>query len=184
MNQAFQPMLATLVAAPFNRAGWVNEEKYDGIRALAYRRGDKVQLFSRNQKQLTGEFPEIVRSLTGISGGDFVLDGEIVAFDSKNISRFQLLQRRAIGKKVEPVFVVFDCLELNGKCQSSILLCANAARCSKGLLGTKEEVCDSADGFHSTAVKPSGWRKKMVGKVSLPRMIHPVTSQGNGPEAG
>lgn len=115
MNQAFQPMLATLVAAPFNRAGWVNEEKYDGIRALAYRRGDKVQLFSRNQKQLTGEFPEIVRSLTGISGGDFVLDGEIVAFDSKNVSRFQLLQRRAIGKKVEPVFVVFDCLALNGK---------------------------------------------------------------------
>lgn len=31
-----QPMLATLVAEPFHRNGWVYEEKYDGFRILAY----------------------------------------------------------------------------------------------------------------------------------------------------
>lgn len=40
MNHLVRPMLATLVAAPFTRPGWVNEEKYDGIRALAYRKGE------------------------------------------------------------------------------------------------------------------------------------------------
>jgi bifunctional non-homologous end joining protein LigD len=115
MNHLIRPMLATLVAAPFNRLGWVNEEKYDGIRALAYRRAKRVRLFSRNLKELTADFPEIAKALGGLPGGDFVLDGEIVAFDSRNISRFQLLQRRALGETVNPVFAIFDCLELNGK---------------------------------------------------------------------
>jgi bifunctional non-homologous end joining protein LigD len=115
MNHLVRPMLATLIAQPFTRAGWVNEEKYDGIRALAYRRGKRVQLFSRNLKELTPEFPEIAKALAELPSGDFVLDGEIVAFDSKNISRFQLLQRRALGETVNPVFAIFDCLELNGK---------------------------------------------------------------------
>ena len=115
MNHLIRPMLATLVAAPFNRPGWVNEEKYDGIRALAYRRGKRVQLFSRNLKELTTGFPEIAKAMSSLPGRDFVLDGEIVAFDSKNISRFQLLQRRALGETVNPVLAIFDCLELNGK---------------------------------------------------------------------
>jgi ATP-dependent DNA ligase len=29
--------LATLVSEPFDESGWVYEEKYDGIRILAYR---------------------------------------------------------------------------------------------------------------------------------------------------
>jgi DNA ligase D-like protein (predicted ligase) len=115
MNHLIHPMLATLVAEPFDRPGWVNEEKYDGIRALAYRKGKCIKLFSRNLKESTAEFPEIADALAGLSGGDFVLDGEIVAFDSHDVSRFQLLQRRALGEGVKPVFAVFDCLELNGK---------------------------------------------------------------------
>jgi ATP-dependent DNA ligase len=54
-------------------------------------RGKRVRLVSRNLKELTPEFPEIAKALAKLPGGDFVLDGEIVAFDSKNISRFQLL---------------------------------------------------------------------------------------------
>jgi bifunctional non-homologous end joining protein LigD len=30
-------MLATLVSEPFDRPGWVYEEKYDGFRILAYK---------------------------------------------------------------------------------------------------------------------------------------------------
>ena len=108
-------MLATLVAVPFNRPGWVNEEKYDGLRALAYRKGKLIQLFSRNLKEFTGEFPGIANALANLPGGDFMLDGEIVAFDSHDVSRFQILQRRALGKGIAPVFAVFDCLELKGE---------------------------------------------------------------------
>ena len=115
MNRLIHPMLATLVAGPFDRPGWVYEEKYDGVRALAYRKGKAIKLFSRNLKESTAEFPEIAYALAALPGGTFVLDGEIVAFDSHDVSRFQLLQRRALGESVRPVFVVFDCLELNGE---------------------------------------------------------------------
>ena len=35
-------MLATLVDQPFSREGWVFEEKYDGVRMLAYKEGPRV----------------------------------------------------------------------------------------------------------------------------------------------
>ena len=37
-----KPMLATLVREPFDRRGWIYEEKYDGIRILAYKEGKDV----------------------------------------------------------------------------------------------------------------------------------------------
>jgi bifunctional non-homologous end joining protein LigD len=115
IKKPIRPMLATLVPQPFNRPGWTNEEKYDGFRALAYRRGKQVRIYSRNLKDKTADFPGIVRALAGLSGGDFILDGEIVVFDRKGISRFQLLQRRELNPRVRPVFAVFDCLESEGE---------------------------------------------------------------------
>ena len=41
-------MLATLVDAPFNKPNWIYEEKYDGVRMLAYKEGSRVSLISRN----------------------------------------------------------------------------------------------------------------------------------------
>jgi len=35
-------MLATLVPRPFHKPNWVYEEKYDGIRILAYKEGNKL----------------------------------------------------------------------------------------------------------------------------------------------
>jgi len=40
-----QPMLATLVKKPFNKPGWVYEEKYDGFRILAYSEAAPACLF-------------------------------------------------------------------------------------------------------------------------------------------
>jgi bifunctional non-homologous end joining protein LigD len=110
-----RPMLATLVARPVTGTGWVHEEKYDGYRALAFRRGREVALRSRNLKDITGEFPRIVAALRGLPDGDFILDGEIVAFDRKGVSRFQLLQRRGLGEGASPVLALFDCLEIGGE---------------------------------------------------------------------
>jgi bifunctional non-homologous end joining protein LigD len=103
-------MLATLVDEPFHRKGWVYEEKYDGYRILAYKEGREVTLFSRNAKDRTGSFSAIARAIKGLSDRTLLLDGEAVAFDSKLVSRFQLLQQ---GE--ETVFAVFDCLYRNGR---------------------------------------------------------------------
>ena len=108
-------MLATLVPEPFDRTGWVYEEKYDGIRALAYRDGKRVRLISRNLKDITARFSEVATAIAALPGGDIVLDGELVAFDAHDVSRFQLLQRRALGESVRPAYAVFDCLEREGE---------------------------------------------------------------------
>jgi ATP-dependent DNA ligase len=42
-----KPMLATLVSEPFDKPGWVYEEKYDGERILAYKEDGHVRLLSR-----------------------------------------------------------------------------------------------------------------------------------------
>jgi len=115
MNHLIRPMLASLVAEPFNRPGWIYEEKYDGFRAIAYRRGKDVRLYSRNLKDVSGDFLKIVQALTRLPGGDFALDGELVAFDGAGVSRFQLLQQHEIDSRIQPVFAVFDCLEINGE---------------------------------------------------------------------
>jgi bifunctional non-homologous end joining protein LigD len=106
-----KPMLATLVGEPFHRAGWVFEEKYDGYRILAYKEGPKVTLFSRNAKDRTATFGAVAQALSTLPDETLLLDGEVVAFDPKRVSRFQLLQRGGAPQ----VFAVFDCLYRAGR---------------------------------------------------------------------
>lgn len=106
-----QPMLATLVPKPFDRAGWVYEEKYDGDRILAYKEGSRVRLLSRNGKDRTEKLPQIAAAIRALPADTLLLDGEVVVVDRKGVSRFQLLQQ----DKGEPVYAVFDCLFHEGK---------------------------------------------------------------------
>lgn len=104
------PMLATLVKKPFNRKGWVYEEKYDGERILAYKEENRIKLLSRNGKDRTRNFPDIVEAIGKLGPSTLLLDGEMVVFESSNVSRFQLLQQ----EKGVPVYAVFDCLYRDG----------------------------------------------------------------------
>jgi len=106
-----QPMLATLVPEPFHKPGWAYEEKYDGDRLLAYKEGARVRLLSRNAKDQTSKFPEIAAAIERLQPASLLLDGEVVVFDHKEVSRFQLLQQG----KGEPIYAVFDCLYADGK---------------------------------------------------------------------
>ncbi|MGA9061149.1 MAG: non-homologous end-joining DNA ligase [Terracidiphilus sp.] len=106
-----QPMLATLVRDPFDKPGWVYEEKYDGDRLLAYKEGKRVRLLTRNNKDHTGKFPEIAAAIEKLRPVSLLLDGEVVVFDRNSVSRFQLLQQG----KGEAVYAVFDCLYSGGR---------------------------------------------------------------------
>lgn len=99
-------MLATLVSKPFDEIGWVFEEKYDGIRVLAYKEGKRVSLLSRNDVERTKDFPEIVAAIATLRPACLLLDGEVVVFDRGRVSRFQLLQQG----KGHASYAVFDCL--------------------------------------------------------------------------
>ena len=106
-----QPMLATLVPRPFNKPGWVYEEKYDGYRILAYKEGTRVSLLSRNGVDRTQTYAKIAAAVAKLADRTLLLDGEVVAFDKHQVSRFQLLQK----SKVPPLYAVFDCLYQNGR---------------------------------------------------------------------
>jgi bifunctional non-homologous end joining protein LigD len=105
------PMLATLVKEPFHRPDWVYEEKYDGDRILAYKEGAAVRLVSRNAKDHTARLPKIAAAIGGLPVRTLLVDGEVVAFDRRGISRFQLLQRG----QIEPRYAIFDCLYRDGR---------------------------------------------------------------------
>jgi bifunctional non-homologous end joining protein LigD len=105
------PMLATLVAKPFDDPGWVYEEKYDGIRILAYKEGSRVTLLTRNNIERSDSFQRIARVVRGMPSKTLLLDGEVIVLDRKNVSRFQLLQQGG----TDALYAAFDCLFLNGQ---------------------------------------------------------------------
>ena len=127
----FQPvrfMLASPVETPeqaFSRMGaetvWT-EEKYDGVRCQLHREGARVELFSRDLKETTGAFPELIEAAPAI-GHDVLFDGEVLAHRDGRVLRFFELQHRLGRKKVGDelrrevpvVLVIFDLLWLDGR---------------------------------------------------------------------
>lgn len=114
-------MLATLTDKRFSDAGWIYERKLDGIRCLAHRSGANVTLYSRKRLHLERTYPEIVDALGAQESDDFVIDGEVVAFEGRRTS-FALLQQRsgitdparARESPVHVIYYVFDLLCLDG----------------------------------------------------------------------
>src|ERR1700680_1415139 len=106
-----KPMLATLVRKPFHEPGWIYEEKYDGYRILAYKEGDRVTLLSRNGNDRTATYASVARAVQKLRARTLLLDGEVVAFGKKHISRFQLLQEGS----APTAYAVFDCLYRDGR---------------------------------------------------------------------
>ncbi|MGX1809700.1 non-homologous end-joining DNA ligase [Nocardia sp. NPDC055321] len=88
------PMLAT-AGQPPDHAGWAVEMKWDGARAIVIVRGGHPRLYSRNQRDFTGSYPELVHALAEqCRGHDMIVDGEIVAQDEAGAPSFSRLQRR------------------------------------------------------------------------------------------
>src|SRR5262245_48305141 len=116
-----EPMLATLTDRRFSDPLWIFEPKLDGERCLAFRDGGTVQLLSRNHKRLNERYPELVEAFASQEADDFVVDGEIVAFEG-NRSSFARLQRRmqlddpaaALRTGVPVYFYLFDVVHANG----------------------------------------------------------------------
>jgi bifunctional non-homologous end joining protein LigD len=117
-----EPELATLTADRFSDPAWLYERKFDGERCLAYRSGDEVRLMTRNQQLVNGTYPELAAQLQAQDCADFIIDGEVVAFDGAATS-FSLLQQRlgvrnpseALRAEVPVFYYVFDVLWADGR---------------------------------------------------------------------
>jgi bifunctional non-homologous end joining protein LigD len=122
-------MLAVLTDERFSDPGWIFERKLDGERCLAFRRGDELRLESRTRQALNGTYPELVPPLLAQRSRDFVVDGEIVAFEGGQTS-FARLQRRlqlrdadsARQTGVAVFYYLFDLLHLDGHDTTALAL--------------------------------------------------------------
>lgn len=113
LPKPLQPMLATLTDAPFDDAGWVFEDKYDGFRMIAKVERGKVNLYSRNGQIITQSYVDVARALEGVDG-DAVIDGELVALDENGVSHFQLLQN-ARRNEAKLLYCAFDIMTHDGE---------------------------------------------------------------------
>src|SRR4051794_27920636 len=69
------PMAATLTQERFAGPEWIFERKYDGIRLLAFRKGNTVQLLSRNRLPQT--HPAVSEAIRSLDVKELILDGEV-----------------------------------------------------------------------------------------------------------
>ncbi len=98
---------------------WV-EDKYDGVRAQLHKQGTEVRLYSRELRDISDQFPEVVRAASR-HGWDGVLDGEVLGWRDGQALPFLALQSR-LGRKapsvqvqaeVPVIYVAFDLLALS-----------------------------------------------------------------------
>jgi bifunctional non-homologous end joining protein LigD len=111
---SLEPMLATLVDAPFDREGWIFEIKWDGNRVIAQVEPDQARLLSRGGKDCTRLYRPVADDLRRL-GRSAVLDGEMVILDLKGRSDFGALQRYPESGEGDLAYMVFDCLRLDGR---------------------------------------------------------------------
>jgi bifunctional non-homologous end joining protein LigD len=106
-----EPMAATLTEARFSGPEWLFERKFDGIRLLAYKRGDEVRLVSRNR--LPQHLPAVEAAVAKLPAREVILDGEvawdghsgyhvfdILWLDGRDVTRLPLEERRALLAKL------------------------------------------------------------------------------------
>jgi DNA ligase 1 len=102
------------------------EDKFDGIRAQLHRAAQRVEIFSRDLRRITSQFPELADHARNFQE-ELIIDGEIIAFEKGRGLTFFDLQKR-LGRKndgadlfahaaadVPVAFVIFDLLWLNGR---------------------------------------------------------------------
>ena len=124
MPTVIKPMLADSTAKAFDDPNWLFEIKWDGYRAVAFIEDGSVRLVSRNQNDLSAQFPELKSLPQFVKIQRAILDGEIVALDDEGRPSFSLMQQRTgfqPGKRRLPrregvpvVYYAFDLLYLDG----------------------------------------------------------------------
>jgi DNA ligase 1 len=104
-----------------DRADWMAEWKWDGIRVQLVVRDGEVFVWSRGEELLTERLPEVTTAARALPSGT-VIDGELVAWRGDTVLPFARLQRRIgrtslsarVLRDAPVVLLAFDLLEEGG----------------------------------------------------------------------
>lgn len=162
------PMLAK--STKVNPVGddWVYEQKLDGLRCVCVRKGDDVQLYSRNKLSFNARFPSVVEAVRRLPIDDFVLDGEIVMMDQHGVTSFSALQQSKSDQGVQ--LHIFDVISLLGNDARDHTLLERKALISKmikpqGPLRLVSHTRGQADVLLKRACK-AGWEGLIAKKLN------------------
>ena len=113
--RSIDPELPTLVDAAPEGDDWLHEMKLDGYRMVVFKNGKQVRFASRNHLDWTHKVPALAEAIRGLKPPQLILDGEVVVFDKRGVSDFQLLQNAFRDPAGGPaVYIVFDLLYRDG----------------------------------------------------------------------
>jgi bifunctional non-homologous end joining protein LigD len=126
LPELIRPMLAVLRdELPRDDDAYGYEFKWDGVRAVVYVDGGRPRVLSRNDRDVTGSYPELRVLAESLGARQVVLDGEIVAMDAAGRPSFETLQSRMHVTNAAQVrrlmaqtpitYLVFDVLHLDGR---------------------------------------------------------------------
>jgi bifunctional non-homologous end joining protein LigD len=118
---------------PFTSDELLYEIKWDGYRLLGTCGSDApVELRTKGGTRATSWYPEVVRTLSQVRGGPYLLDGEVVCLDDLGRSDFDRLRERSNARKWVPglpvVWMVFDLLAVAGRSVMDLPLEARKAQ--------------------------------------------------------
>jgi bifunctional non-homologous end joining protein LigD len=121
-SEALIPMVCDSSGAPQSSPDWLYELKLDGVRILATKKGEEVQLQYRSGRTTTKNYADIQRAMRHLPVGDLLLDGEIVTFDERGRPNFARLAPRIQARKaadiarveaeVPVIYMIFDVLRI------------------------------------------------------------------------
>lgn len=123
-ERPIRPMMAK-TGEPFDSDDHIFEPKWDGLRALLFKQGSRIELQNRNLRDVTTGYPELQGLKSQISARTAIIDGEAVILNEKGLPDFGKMQNRfgisdprqakSLGKTLPVTYVAFDLLHLNGK---------------------------------------------------------------------
>ena len=123
MSLPIAPPLEPMLARPTASIppGMAYEPKWDGFRCLVFRDNDEVSLISRNGRDLTVYFPEVVAGLLANTPPRCVLDGELIVIAGTRLDFVKLTERihpaairiELLSNTTPASFVAWDLLGLD-----------------------------------------------------------------------
>ena len=125
LHDTIEPMLSDIAEKTPIGDDYLYEVKWDGIRALITLEDGQLKIKTRNQNDVTKQFPELLVVDKGFRATCGLFDAEIVCLDGQGRPQFKKVIHRLMANgdnniqklsKSSPVYCyIFDCLYLDGR---------------------------------------------------------------------